>query len=77
MSDWTDDTREIRSVKLDGRRYHWGTGDRFERFERPGEYCHLPWIRITTWTPHQTILEAALTHVEFIEIAPARETECN
>jgi hypothetical protein len=77
MSAWTDDVREIRSVKLagNGQWYHWATGDRFERFEREGEYCFLPWIRIETWRPNHAFFEAPLTQAEPIEFAPASRIE--
>lgn len=65
--DWLGDGREIASVKLAGNAtwYHWGAGSRFERFERPGEYCMLPWIRVTDASLR--VWEAPLTQVELIE----------
>jgi hypothetical protein len=67
MADWLTDKREIASVKLagNGQWYHWGAASRFERIERPGEYCMLPWIRVND--PQSRIIEAPLTQVELIE----------
>jgi hypothetical protein len=71
VSDWLSDKREIMSAKLAGNgQWYWRTaGSTFERIERNGEYCMLPWIRITT--PHpisgESAIEAPLTQVELIE----------
>lgn len=48
----------------------------FERFERNGEYCMLPWIRI--FSPTGNTVEAPLTQVMFItysQATPAPATE--
>jgi hypothetical protein len=72
MADWLKDEREIMSVKLagNGQWYHAVAGARFDRIEHNGEYCMLPWIRITA--PHPIsgsgIVEAPLTQVELIEL---------
>jgi hypothetical protein len=68
MSDWLNDEREIASVKLAGNAtwYHRIAGSRFDRFERNGEYCMLPWIRVTD--AQLRIWEAPLTQVEFLEL---------
>jgi hypothetical protein len=75
VTGWLDDAREVRSAKLagNGEWYYRAKGDRFERIERPGEYCHLPWLRVITWRGgSETVFEAPLTQVEFIEFAPER-----
>lgn len=68
MSEWMEDEREIASVKLagNGTFYHRIAAATFERFERPGEYCMLPWIRIVDAMRGKEI-EAPLTQVELIE----------
>ena len=80
MSEWLDDIRRIRAVKLasEDRAHLSGTGVSFERFERPGEYCMIPWIRISTPYSAQgagpsspRILEAPLAQVQMIEFAPS------
>ena len=69
MMDWASDEREIASVKLagNGNWYHRVAASEFERFERPGEYCMLPWIRVVD--PNLRVIEAPLTQVELIEYA--------
>jgi hypothetical protein len=81
MSGWMNDEREIIAVMLAANpARHFGIfnnrvdGDeqsgpsRFERFERPGEYCHLPWIRI--FSPTGNVLEAPLTQVKLLSYKP-------
>ena len=69
---WTDDGREIRAVSLNGELFDWLTGDRFERIEYAGEYCFIPWVRITTWKRGgRRQIEAPIHNVDAIEFAPA------
>lgn len=72
VDNWATDERQILAVKVDGERFQVQTGDRFERFQRPGEYCLLPWVRITSWRRgYKATIEAALSQVEVIEFASA------
>ena len=65
--DWLKDDREIVEVKLaaNGSRYRSTGGAEFERFERPGVFCMIPWIRVTL--QRRQVIEAPLNHVELIE----------
>ena len=64
---WMEDDREILTVQLaatPSNVYSALAGSRFERFERPGEYCYLPWIRV--FSPTGNTLESPLTHVQLL-----------
>ena len=78
MSDWTEDRREIKRAKLagNGEFYDALAGAKFERIEHPGEYCFLPWLRVTIWKHSgECVLEAPLTQVELIEFASRQHEE--
>lgn len=67
MSDWTEDKREIMTVILaamPGDVFSSLAGSKFERFQREGEHCYLPWIRV--FSPTGNTIEAPLTHVQLL-----------
>lgn len=82
-ADWMGDAREIISVRLpaETRDYARGTGDRFERIHYAGEYCYLPWLRITTSFSTRGIyggpirtFEIPLSAVAMIEFSDLKDT---
>lgn len=61
------DEREIKRAKLPGFDYwHCDKASKFERFERPGEYCMLPWLRVYD-NLQGVINEVPLAHVDGLE----------
>lgn len=71
MDDWLTDEREICSATIDGEGYDRLVGDRFARIQYPGEYCFVPWLRVTSFRRgYERHIEAPLNRVEVIEFAP-------
>lgn len=74
MSDWLDDARAVKAVMLrSGETFDRNVGDEFERIERPGEYCFIPWLRVRTFyqdgvsRSNQRTVELPLHSVTWIE----------
>jgi hypothetical protein len=64
---WMKDEREIQRVTLaDGSKHDSLACAKFERFERPGEYCYLPWLRIHD-NLKMRVIEVPLTQVAALE----------
>lgn len=80
QSEWMEDTREIAAVvfSAEENRYIIDAQTTAERFERPGPYSNLPWLRVYTTISHRgyqlgyrRVIEAPLDHVALIEYKSA------
>ena len=69
--DWMSDERRILQVELAGSTHSALATAKFERFERNGEYCMIPWLRIENWISGHNLIEVPLNKVEAIHYAAA------